>query len=77
MSRSLVPASRPLRRHEAERDGGEEARGGATPDARGRDGRLSTPEVAVRGREVELRPPHPHPRKARQEEMIDGLGGGA
>ena len=61
--------ARPVRRHEAERDRGQEAGGGPTPNVGGRNRRFSSPEGAVRGREDELRPSHSHPRKARKEEV--------
>ena len=68
-SLSSFSAARAVRRHEAERDGRQEARRRPASDAWGGDCRLSPAEGAIRGREDELWAPHPHPWKARKEEM--------
>ena len=68
-SLSSFSAARAVRRHEAERDGRQEARRRPASDAWGGDCRLSPAEGAIRGREDELRASHPHPWKAREEEM--------
>ncbi len=65
----LVLVARPVRRHEAERDGGQEAGGGATEDVGGGDRRLPSQKSPIWSRKDEFRTPYSNSWKTWKKEI--------